>query len=102
MTGDLTIRGITPKVALNVHYLGQWPTPWWEDGVDKGRKILLPIEEALSSATLCKSRLMQRLFATTLCITNNIAVSSSSALGKTETNTRHALFRSSSVGQTVG
>src|SRR5439155_824887 len=29
----------TPKVALNVHYLGQWPTPWWEDGVDKGPKI---------------------------------------------------------------
>lgn len=25
-------------VMLEVHYLGQWQTPWWEDGVDKGPK----------------------------------------------------------------
>ena len=37
-TGELTIRGVTRPVALNVHYLGQWQTPWWEDGVDKGPK----------------------------------------------------------------
>lgn len=36
--GDLTIRGVTRKVALKVTYLGQWQTPWWEDGVDKGPK----------------------------------------------------------------
>jgi polyisoprenoid-binding protein YceI len=34
--GDLTIRGVTRKATLNVSYLGQWQTPWWEDGVDKG------------------------------------------------------------------
>jgi polyisoprenoid-binding protein YceI len=38
VTGDLTIRGITKKVCLNVRYLGQWETPWWEDGVNKGPK----------------------------------------------------------------
>jgi polyisoprenoid-binding protein YceI len=38
VTGELTIRGVTRAVALNVHYLGQWQTPWWEDGVDKGPK----------------------------------------------------------------
>jgi polyisoprenoid-binding protein YceI len=38
LTGELTIRGVTRPVALNVHYLGQWQTPWWEDGVDKGPK----------------------------------------------------------------
>jgi polyisoprenoid-binding protein YceI len=38
VTGDLTIRGVTRPVALEVHYLGQWQTPWWEDGVDKGPK----------------------------------------------------------------
>ena len=38
-TGDLTIRGITRQVGLNVHYLGQWQTPWWENGVDKGPKM---------------------------------------------------------------
>src|SRR3989449_1343800 len=38
VTGDLTIRGVTRKAALKVHYLGQWETPWWEDGVDKGPK----------------------------------------------------------------
>jgi polyisoprenoid-binding protein YceI len=39
LTGDLTIRGVTRKVELDVSYLGQWGTPWWEDGVDKGPKI---------------------------------------------------------------
>ena len=36
VTGDLTIRGITRPVVLDVHYSGQWPTPYWEDGVDRG------------------------------------------------------------------
>ena len=39
VTGDLTIRGIARPVALNVRYLGQWQTPWWEDGVDKGPRL---------------------------------------------------------------
>ena len=38
LTGKLTIRGVTRPVTLNVTYLGQWQTPWWEDGVDKGPK----------------------------------------------------------------
>ncbi|MGB4782979.1 YceI family protein, partial [Candidatus Methylomirabilis sp.] len=36
--GDLTLRGVTRSIELHVHYLGQWQTPWWEDGVDKGPK----------------------------------------------------------------
>ena len=36
VAGDLTIRGVTRKAMLNVSYRGQWETPWWEDGVDKG------------------------------------------------------------------
>lgn len=38
VTGDLTIRGVTRPATLNVTYLGQWQTPWWEDGIDKGPK----------------------------------------------------------------
>jgi polyisoprenoid-binding protein YceI len=38
VNGDLTIRGISKPVTLNVRYLGKWETPWWEDGVDKGPK----------------------------------------------------------------
>jgi polyisoprenoid-binding protein YceI len=38
VSGDLTIRGITHKVSMNVTYSGQWDTPWWEDGADKGPK----------------------------------------------------------------
>ena len=38
VTGDLTIRGVTQVVDLQVQYLGQWQTPWWEDGIDKGPK----------------------------------------------------------------
>jgi polyisoprenoid-binding protein YceI len=37
--GFLTIRGVTREVVLEVRYLGQWTTPWWEDGVDRGPKI---------------------------------------------------------------
>jgi len=36
LRGELTIRGVTRPVSLEVRYLGQWQTPWWEDGVDKG------------------------------------------------------------------
>jgi len=36
--GELTVRGVTRPVALAVHHLGIWETPWWEDGVDKGPK----------------------------------------------------------------
>ena len=36
LTGDLTIRGVTQQATLNVSYLGQWETPWWEDGIDQG------------------------------------------------------------------
>jgi polyisoprenoid-binding protein YceI len=36
--GTLTMRGVTKAVVLEVRYLGQWATPWWEDGVDKGPK----------------------------------------------------------------
>jgi len=38
VTGELTIRGVTRPATLDVRYLGQWETPWWEDGVDKGPK----------------------------------------------------------------
>jgi polyisoprenoid-binding protein YceI len=36
--GDLTIRGVKGPCKLRVTYLGQWQTPWWENGVDKGPK----------------------------------------------------------------
>ena len=32
------MRGVSRKVTLDVTYLGQWATPWWEDGEDKGPK----------------------------------------------------------------
>ena len=38
LAGKLTIRGVTRDVTWKVRYLGQWQTPWWEDGVDKGPK----------------------------------------------------------------
>lgn len=39
VTGELTIRGVTRPATLRVRYLGQWQTPWWEDGVDKGSRV---------------------------------------------------------------
>ncbi|HXV79285.1 MAG TPA: YceI family protein [Candidatus Binatia bacterium] len=38
LIGELTIRGVTRKAPLAVRYLGQWQTPWWEGGIDKGPK----------------------------------------------------------------
>lgn len=46
LAGDLTIRGITHEVTLDVEDLGRWDTPFWEDGEDKG-----PITRAGFSAT---------------------------------------------------
>ena len=39
LTGELTIRGVGRNVTLRIHYLGQWQTPWWENGENKGPKI---------------------------------------------------------------
>ncbi len=39
VAGELSIRGVTRPVTLEVDYLGQWQTPYWEDGVDKGPVI---------------------------------------------------------------
>jgi polyisoprenoid-binding protein YceI len=36
--GDVTIRGVTRPLTLDVHFLGTWQTPWWENGVDHGPK----------------------------------------------------------------
>jgi polyisoprenoid-binding protein YceI len=36
VTGDLTVRGVTRSVTFDVTYLGQWDTPWWEEGRDLG------------------------------------------------------------------
>jgi polyisoprenoid-binding protein YceI len=33
---DLTIRGTTSEVPLDVTYLGQWSTPYWEGDENKG------------------------------------------------------------------
>jgi polyisoprenoid-binding protein YceI len=33
---ELTIRGVTNTVPLDVHYLGEWRTPFWADGENRG------------------------------------------------------------------
>ncbi len=38
LQGDITVRGITRPLTLDVQFLGTWQTPWWEDGVDRGPK----------------------------------------------------------------
>lgn len=36
VTGDLTVRGVARPVTFDVTYLGQWDTPWWEEGGTSG------------------------------------------------------------------
>ncbi len=33
---DVTIRGTTRTIPLDVTYLGEWRTPWWEGDVNRG------------------------------------------------------------------
>ncbi len=33
---DLTIRGTDGRVPLDITYLGQWRTPWWDGDVNRG------------------------------------------------------------------
>ena len=33
---ELTIRGVTRTVPLDVSYIGEWKTPWWEGNENKG------------------------------------------------------------------
>jgi polyisoprenoid-binding protein YceI len=33
---ELTIRGVTRTVPLDIAYLGEWKTPWWEGDENKG------------------------------------------------------------------
>ena len=33
---ELTIRGVTKTVPLDVAYLGEWRTPFWEEGENRG------------------------------------------------------------------
>ncbi len=51
LSGELTIKGITKPVILEVQDLGRWDTPFWEDGEDKG-----PITRAGFTATTCINR----------------------------------------------
>jgi polyisoprenoid-binding protein YceI len=41
---DLTIRGTTRTVSLDVTYLGQWQTPWWEGDENKGEMTRMGFE----------------------------------------------------------
>jgi polyisoprenoid-binding protein YceI len=36
VSGELTIRGISRPVVLEMHYLGRWRTPYWTDAGDAG------------------------------------------------------------------
>ena len=36
VTGNLTIRGVSRPVVLDLHYLGKWRTPYWTDAGDAG------------------------------------------------------------------
>jgi polyisoprenoid-binding protein YceI len=36
VAGELTIRGISRPVVLEMHYLGKWKTPYWTDTADAG------------------------------------------------------------------
>lgn len=36
VSGNLSIRGVTRPVVLDVHHLGEWQTPFWVGNEDKG------------------------------------------------------------------
>ena len=34
--GDLSVRGVSRPVVVEMHYLGKWRTPYWTDAGDAG------------------------------------------------------------------
>jgi polyisoprenoid-binding protein YceI len=36
VSGELSIRGVSRTVLLEMHYLGKWSTPYWTDAGDAG------------------------------------------------------------------
>jgi polyisoprenoid-binding protein YceI len=36
VAGELTVRGVSRPVVLQMHYLGKWRTPFWTDAGDAG------------------------------------------------------------------
>lgn len=45
---ELTLRGVTQEVPLDVAYLGQWETPFWEDGENRGTMRRIGFEATTS------------------------------------------------------
>lgn len=45
---ELTLRGVTKEVPLDVAYLGQWETPFWEDGENRGTMRRIGFEATTS------------------------------------------------------
>lgn len=45
---DLTLRGVTREVPLDVAYLGQWETPFWQDGENRGTMRRIGFEATTS------------------------------------------------------
>ncbi|HEV2772815.1 MAG TPA: YceI family protein, partial [Thermoleophilaceae bacterium] len=41
---DLTIRGVTRKLVLDVAYLGQWETPYWVGDENRGSMLRIGFE----------------------------------------------------------
>jgi polyisoprenoid-binding protein YceI len=41
---ELTIRGVTKTVPLEVHYLGEWETPFWEGDENRGTMRRIGLE----------------------------------------------------------
>ena len=41
---DLTIRGVTRTVPLDIHYLGEWKTPFWVGEENKGELRRIGLE----------------------------------------------------------
>ena len=41
---ELQIRGVTRTVPLDITYLGQWKTPWWEGDENKGEMTRIGFE----------------------------------------------------------
>ena len=41
---DLAIRGVTRTVPLDIHYIGEWKTPWWVEGENQGEMRRIGLE----------------------------------------------------------
>lgn len=65
VNGDLTIRRVTRKATLDMHGHGEWATPYWEGGVEKGPMVRAGFVATISESVGMPTSMREELWVVT-------------------------------------